>query len=394
MGAFFRSDRIEALAAVLSGILLLRALTVVPDALLQRRFSFARRVAVDPLGAVAFAAVSIVACAQGAGAWGLVAGAYASMLTQVISGWGFARFRPRRRLASVRMWRELASFARHILGSEILSRVAMQLDAVVLGRFAGAGPLGQYRNGLRLAQQPSDAFVNVGAYVLLPALSRMADEPARLRSAAVRTYSVVAAAALPVSFALLPLGEPLAVLLLGSRWKPAGHAIAGLCGLLIAQAMISVSSEIFKAVGRPQILVRLHLVSLCTIVVFLTAAGIPFGLIGVAVAVSVSQLLTAAYALFRVGPLIELGRPELRRVLAGPTIATAVMVLAMFGVSAAVNPLDHAPLLRWALMLAEAGVGAIAYVLMLLAVDAPRRRAAGDLLARFRDRRHPLARAG
>jgi hypothetical protein len=108
----------------------------------------------------------------------------------------------------------------------------------------------------------------------------------------------------------------------------------------------------------------------------------------------VSQLLTAAYALFRVGPLIELGRPELRRVLAGPTIATAVMVLAMFGVSAAVNPLDHAPLLRWALMLAEAGVGAIAYVLMLLAVDAPRRRAAGDLLARFRDRRHPLARAG
>jgi len=79
VGLFFGSARVEALSAALSGLLLLRALTVVPDALLQRRFSYARRVAVDPLGALAFAAASIISCANGAGGWGLVAGAYASM---------------------------------------------------------------------------------------------------------------------------------------------------------------------------------------------------------------------------------------------------------------------------------------------------------------------------
>jgi PST family polysaccharide transporter len=48
VGAFFHSGTITAVAAVLSGTIVLRQLTIVPDALLQRRFSFLRRVVLDP----------------------------------------------------------------------------------------------------------------------------------------------------------------------------------------------------------------------------------------------------------------------------------------------------------------------------------------------------------
>ena len=49
IGVLFRSSRVAAISVALSGSLLLNALSVVPEALLQRRFSYLRRVLIDPL---------------------------------------------------------------------------------------------------------------------------------------------------------------------------------------------------------------------------------------------------------------------------------------------------------------------------------------------------------
>lgn len=374
VGLFFHSGQVSAVAAVLSGWLFLSALTVVPDALLQRRFSFARRVAADPLGAAAFAAVSIVSCASGAGIWGLVAGAYASMLVQVGSVWMFAHFRPRIALASVAMWRELASFARPVLGSEVLRRVGAQLDAIALGRFQGAAPLGQYRNGLRLAQQPAQAFVDVASYVLLPAFAHLSGEPARLASAARRVYGLVAVATVPVTFATVALGKPVAVLLLGPKWGPAGDAIAGLCGLTAGGAAVSVAAEIFKSSGRPRLLVRMHTVGLCSLVATVIAGAILFGTVGVAVAVSISTVLTAAYAGVKVSPMIGLRPLELVDEYLKPALASAVMLAGMLGFVEVTNPLAHRGFAAWGLTAAEILIGAAIYIGVLFPLD--RRRAA------------------
>lgn len=393
LGLFFRNLHVTGMAAALSAGMLLRSLTVVPDALLQRRFSFARRVAVDPLSSLAFAVASIIACAYGAGAWGLVAGSYASLITQVILAWAFVRFRPRRRLASIGMWRELTSFGRHVMGSEVLLRIGTQLDALSLGRFAGAAPLGQYRNGLRLAQQPGNTFVSVAAYVLLPALARMAHDAQRLAWAAQRVLRMVAVAAIPVSFSLLPLGEPAAILLLGHTWREAGHVIAALFPIIWAGSTISACSEMFKAVGRPQILVHLWLVSFCSLLILMPVTAITLGAVGVAAGVSASQMLTAIYSLWRVSPLIEMSWRALGRALAAPAIAGAAMALAMFGFSAAVDPLAHAPVVKFALTGVELVVGAVLYCSVLLLLDGPRRRSTLQFVAALRARRGTLARA-
>ncbi len=392
IGAFFRSSQVTRLAAALSGVLFVQALTIVPDTLLQKRFSFVRRVAVDPLGSAAFCVTSILACANGAGAWGLVLATYASMLTEMVASWAFARFRPRRRHVSVSMWRELSSFARPVLGSSLISRVATQVDVLLLGRIKGASILGQYKNGFRIAQQPADAFVNTGSYVLLPALVRIAHDRERLREAARALLDAVAALALPVSLMMLPLGEPLAVLLLGPRWRPAGHAIAALCGLVIGRATISVTSEIFKAVGKPTLLVRMHFVSLCTMAALVGAVVVPFGLVGVGVAVSVSQCATAAYALHHAGPLTGLRAGDLGRAARWPVLATTAMLLAMFAFAAAVQPLDHRGLDAWILVGAETLIGGSVYAATLLATDRPRRTEARALLAALYARTRASAR--
>lgn len=370
---FFHNHTAGRVAAALSGWLLLRSLMIVPDSLLQRRFSFARRVAVDPLGAVAFVAVSIVACAGGAGIWGLVAGTYATAIVEVVAAWGFVRFRPRWEQASFSMWREIAAFARPVLGSEILRRIAAQMDVIMLGRFTNAATLGQYRNGYRLASQPGNAFVDVGAYVLLPTLSHIAHDQQRLRSGLRRVYALAMAAAVPVSMAMVPLGVPIAVLFFGERWRAAGHAIAALWGILLGGAISSVAAETAKAIGRPGLLVRIHGLNLAVTAVLVGATAVPFGLIGVATAVSISQVLVGFYAFAKVAPFVGMSRRELAGELAFPLAASAAMIAAMLAFSAAVDPLIRSEAVALGLTAAQVLIGAVVYIAVLATIDARRR---------------------
>jgi O-antigen/teichoic acid export membrane protein len=71
VGRFFGSPHVTAVAAAMAGILFLRSLGIVPNTLLQMRFSFLRRVVVAPAGALAFGISAIAATASGwaSGGW-------------------------------------------------------------------------------------------------------------------------------------------------------------------------------------------------------------------------------------------------------------------------------------------------------------------------------------
>jgi PST family polysaccharide transporter len=342
-----------------------------------------RRVVIDPLGAAAFAAASIPLAAMGAGAWALVAGSYASMFLETGSAWWFARFVPHLRHASVWRWRELAAFARPVLLAETLRRVSSQLDAVMLGHFGGAARLGQYRNGLRLADQPQAAFVSVTAYVLYPAFARIGNAPKRISAAARHTYWIALTVVIPVSAAAIPLGVPLALILLGPQWRPAGHAIAALSGIVLAGAIISIASELFKSIGRPGVLVGMQLVTFVGVASTVTVGAIVWGLLGVALAMSISSLVSATYALFRVSALLDISSRQVASWFAGPALSAALMVAAMLAYAGAVEPLNHALGLRILLTIGEVIVGAAVYIIVLAAIDRPRRREARRLLIRL-----------
>jgi O-antigen/teichoic acid export membrane protein len=295
LGLLFGSEEVTSLALVLSGWLFFRAATVVPDTLLQRRFSFVRRVVVEPLGVIAFAVTSVLLASAGHGAWALVAGMYASIVTQATCSWAFARWRPRLRLASFAMWRELMGYARYVFASEVLRRFAGQLDVLALGTTGSPGGVGQYRNGLRLARQAHDGWVAVAAYVLLPTFARMREDPARLRHAVDVTLATMFMLVAPLVALMVAVGHPGTLLVLGSEWGQAGFVVVALAGFVAGGTFISLASEVLKATGYPQLLTRTHVATLATTVVCVPALAW-LGPVGAAAGVSLSSLLTAAYA--------------------------------------------------------------------------------------------------
>jgi O-antigen/teichoic acid export membrane protein len=373
LGLAFGDRRVAEVTAVLSGILLVRALGIVPEALLQRRLSFVRRIVIEPMGVVAFATVAIVATSEGAGYWGLVMGTYAQILVHTTAAWLFVRWRPRPRTASWELWREMAGYARHVLVSEMIRRILSQLDTFLVGRYLGLAALGQYRYAVRLAALPHAAWVSVGAFVLLPIFARLAGEPARLRAAIVRSGAWLAIGVFPVSLLLVPLGLPAALLVLGDQWRDAGEAMMALAGYPIGHAVISLASEAYKASQHPQELIKVHSVT-GAITAAAIVALLPLGLVGVALGVSLAALASAGYALVRLQAVVGIPVTSLLREFGAPLLCGGVVAAVGYGLDAeVVNAAGYATAPGLVLLSLEATALLALYVL-LMAISPRRRR--------------------
>jgi O-antigen/teichoic acid export membrane protein/GT2 family glycosyltransferase len=381
---FFHSHEAGSVAAVMSGWMLLRLLAIVPDAVLQRRFSFMRRVAIDPLAAVAFAAAAIPAASAGLEAWALVIGTYASALVTVLAAWLFAGWRPRPHLASVPMWRELAKFGRLVMGANMIRHVTLELPIIALGRFKGPSVLGQYTYSSRVAQQPLGAVINAGGYVLLPAFSRLAPHDLRFRAAVRRALRWLCITAFPAGLLLVPLGVPAVVLVFGHRWHTAGVGAAALGVYCAALSLDSIASEVWKARARTDMLPRMHTLALLVTIVGV-GAGLPFGVLGVAIGLSVSSIVVAAYAVHGMGTVAGIALADLWREIWPPAAASLLMAGALFCLEQFVVHADRRAVVPGlALVLGQAVLGLALYAAVLFSLSPGFAR---ELLAAARGRR-------
>lgn len=323
LGALFESSEVTKIAAATSGLLLIRSLQVVPEALLQRRFSFLRRMIIEPAGVLVFGIASVIACAHGLGPWGLVIGYYAAAVVDVGLSWALVDWRPQLRLASVAMWRELVTYGRYIVGATAFMRAGEQVPIVLLGRFVGTGALGQFRYADRMASTPLSLIVQGASYVLFPALARITGDRDRFIAACRRSLRLMCAVAFPLGLILVPLGMPSAVLLFGTIWREAGYAAMAMALFPVAGTLVSFVSEVVKADGHPEILTKVHVVLLVANTAFMVAL-LPLDLIGVVVGLSLGTLTGALYGMLRVARMLDVRPVQFLADVTPPAIAAAI----------------------------------------------------------------------
>jgi O-antigen/teichoic acid export membrane protein len=370
LGLFFHDSEVTKVAAASAGLVLLGTVGIVPMALLQRRFSFVRRLVIEPVQVVVFGATAIALAVAGLGVWALVVGQYVGLAVDVVLSWALLHWRPRLRQASFAMWRELVAYGRHVLGGTFVLRLGEEADALVIGRFLGTGALGQFRFGFRLSGTPYGALLAGASYVLFPAFARISDDRPRFGSAYLRSLRWICVAAFPAGLILIPLGEPLAVLLFGDKWASAGYAAMGMAGYAAAAAIFSIVAEGLKSVGRPQPLPKMHLVTTVAVIGGMIALH-PLGLPAVGAAISLGWTVGAVYAISWAHRMFNISwRDHLREIWA-PATAAVVMALALLPLEfAAVHAADRSTAVGLALVVGEGLVAALIYVSILMALSA------------------------
>jgi O-antigen/teichoic acid export membrane protein len=385
IGHLFHSHEVTLVAAASSGWILVRAFAIIPDSMLQRRFSFLRRVVIDPLGVVVFGAVAITTTAAGMGVWGLVLGNYAQFTTMSVASWVLGQWRPQLRLASVAMWRELVSFGRHVMASNMLGRIGGTLQTALIGRLFGTDTLGQFRYGGRVIGSPLGALMNAGSYVLYPALSRISDDARRFERGFSRSVRLTCAIAMPLSFVLLPLGVPIALVLLGPQWREAGELISAMFAYSGARALVSITRETFKASGRSERLTRIQLVSF-VLTLGLIVAFSWIGPVGVGVGISLSSIGTAVYATRAVSPVIGVPVRRIAAEIWPPVVASTLMAAAVFIAQLAVEPEAHGTAVGMILLAGDVLLAGVVYLGALTLIAPGTARELREILSQLRER--------
>lgn len=324
VGNFFGSDLIEELAAATCGLIFLRTISAVPDGLLWRRFSFVRRLVIEPAQALAFGIAAILAATSDMGAWSLVIGQYASHLVEVTLVWTLARWRPRPSLASFGMWRELVGYGRHVFLATTILRAGEQSDAVIVGRVLGPGALGEFRYAYRVASTPFLLILAAASFSLFPAFARIAHDAERVSAAFLRSLRWMMAIAAPAGLFLIALGLQLTVLVFGDVWRPAGYAAMAMSGFAVGGAVTSLVSELLRSQERPAALTPMHAT---TAVATITSMALlaQVSLTAAAAGLTIGPLVGAGYGLRVAHRITGIGVGQLLDAVIRPLIAAAVM---------------------------------------------------------------------
>jgi PST family polysaccharide transporter len=366
IGAFFGSSTVAAVAAATAGILFLQSARTVPNAILQRRFSFLRRLIVEPVSAVAFGLVAIIATSRGMGVWGLVIAQYAMSLVDLALSWGLVRWRPRIGQVSIAMWRELVGYGRHVLAGSTVRRLGERIPILVAGGVLSTSAVGQLQYANRIITTPFSLLVAGISYVVFPAFARISRDHARFMPAFLRSLRWATLIAMPIGLILAPLGEPLAIIAFGERWRVAGEVTAAICLFIPAQTIVAIIGESFKAAGIPAKRTRVNLIAVGSGALTMLVLAPTIGLFGVGIGISVDALVGAAVSIALASGVMEIPRRSILRAIAPQLGAALAMIAVLFPVETlAVNAASHGTVVGLLLLSGEALLGAVVYLLVL-----------------------------
>lgn len=318
--------------AVLSVTLLLAGGTVVPIAMLQRRFQQRELFLVGLADFVVSTAVTLILVAMGFGVLGLAIGRVAAQCVSSTMQFIFARVVPRFSIDRT-VVRGVLAFGVPVAAANLLSWTLLNVDNIILSRIAGVTALGYYVLAFNISSWPMSALSQVVRSISLPYFSR-----SQGGSRAFAAITAIAwAGALPAGTVLAALSVPVITVLYGPKWLPGAPVLAalGLYGSL--RVAFDISAGYLYSQGRPRPVLWIQIVWLVALVGAMIAATQAYGIVGagwVHVVVAAVVILPAyLIALKLAGVRIS----QLARAAWWPTVATIPAVIVAFGAQSLIS---------------------------------------------------------
>ncbi len=336
---YFRDPMVTPVLRWLGLSFFINALGAVHIVLLMRELDYRRKFLPDAGNIIVKSGTSIGLAFAGYGAWALVFGQLAGALASLVLVWFVFPWRPRLRL-DISLFRSLLRFGASVTGTDVLSVITENLDYVIVGRVAGLAALSVYTLAYRLPEMLLIGNLWVMGRVVFPAFSRIQDRVDDMRRGFLASVRVIELLAVPVCLGLIIAAEPIVRVVFGERWL---DAIPILRVLALYAWVYSIGYHIggvYKAIGRPDILLKLSLLTLAVIVPALLI-GARFGLVGVAWGHLIAVLIRRAVGLTVAGRFLKISvmrvLAELRPALFGALAMTPPTLLALH-VTRTLNP--------------------------------------------------------
>jgi PST family polysaccharide transporter len=172
----------------------------------------------------------------------------------------------------------------------VIVYIAYNLEKVLLGRFWGADAVGIYGRAYQLINIPTDNLNSGVGEVAFSALSRVQNDPDRLRAYFLKGYSLVLALTIPITIAVAVFAHDLVAVLLGPKWSSAAEIFRLLAPTILIFAIINPIGWFIFSLGMMGRSIKVAMV-LAPVVISGYVIGLPYGPKGVAIGYSTIMTL-------------------------------------------------------------------------------------------------------
>jgi O-antigen/teichoic acid export membrane protein len=284
VAGFYHEPRLVRVTAALAAGFIFNAAGVQHGALLQRQMRFTALAIIDIVSLLAGTIVGISMALMGYGYWALVGMALISPVVSSAGVWLAMAWIPGKPQKQAEI-RSLIRFGGILTLNGLVVYIAYNLEKVLLGRFWGAAPLGVYGRAYQLVNIPTENLNSAAGVVAFAALSRLQNDPNRLKSYFLKAYSLVLALTVPITIVFALFADDLIFVLLGPKWKDAAPIFRLLAPTTLIFAMINPLWWLHYSIGMVGRSLKVaSVISALVVVGYLI--GLPYGPKGVAFAYS------------------------------------------------------------------------------------------------------------
>ena len=289
IAAFYHEPRLFWVTVVLATGFLFNAAGVQHSALLQRQMRFTALAVISVVSLIVGTAIAIGGAKAGYGYWALVAMTVTHPLIATIGFWltaGWVPGMPHRRAGI----RSMMHFGGTLTLNGLVAYVAYNAEKVMIGRFWGADAIGIYGRAYQLVNIPTDNLNSAVGEVAFSALSRLQDDPIRLKSYFLKGFSLVLGLTLPITIACALFADDVVFVVLGPKWKDAVAIVRLLAPTIAIFAIINPLGWLIYSIGLVARCLKIALV-FAPIMITGYVMGLPYGPKGVAFAYSAVMTL-------------------------------------------------------------------------------------------------------
>jgi O-antigen/teichoic acid export membrane protein len=356
---FYGEPSVQPLFAVLSLSFLISSLGAAHNALLVREMNFRGLEIRTISGTLVGAFLGIALALAGYGPWAIIAQQVAGYGVSTALLWIFSQWRPRFTF-SLASLKDLGSFSGNIFGANVFLQLNRNADSLLIGRVLGATPLGLYTLASNVILLPFNRIATPIQQVLFPAFSRIQDDLARMATAWLRVTRLVAAIAAPSLVGLAIVADDFVTVVIGDKWSGAVPVIQILAWVGLLHALQSLNPSVLQACNRPGVLFRYSALQFAVGLVAVIA-GLPFGIVGVAVAYAIATTLLQPLYAWMTARALGVSMLDVGKNLFGVVQAAAVMGACVLGGRELLVAWEVAPAARLGLLVT---LGALSFAVV------------------------------
>jgi O-antigen/teichoic acid export membrane protein len=329
IAVFYHEPRLTNVTMALAAGFLFNALGVQHSAVLQREMRFTALAVVNTVGLVIGTAIAIGGALGGYGYWALVAMTVATPFVSSIGFWlcsGWIPGRPRRQIGI----RSMIHFGGMLTLNGLVVYVATNFEKILLGRFWGVDAVGLYGRAYQLINIPTENLNSAAGEVGFAALSRLQDDPGRLRSYFLKGYSLVLALTVPITIACAVFAGDVVSVLLGPKWVGTSTIFRYLSPTVLVFAVANPLGWMLSSMGMVKRLVKMAL-ALAVVMISGYVIGLPYGPNGVALAYSTVMVLSVVPLVIWATRGTPVSLLDLIRTTRKPLLSSAIAGAVAFG---------------------------------------------------------------